>query len=113
MTTANSTTSSPYFNRFHAIVLFFWQFANFLLAQQLFGIFANYIPRWRCNQIESSNFTLTLQFSRECQIYAECPRPMLEFEQSPFASAAIEFDWICGNGVFLRAFYSQVNYKIK
>ncbi|ETN76165.1 hypothetical protein NECAME_03538 [Necator americanus] len=38
-------------NRFHLFVLFTWQIAGFFAAQQIFGIFSNYSPKWKCGSL--------------------------------------------------------------
>jgi hypothetical protein len=47
-------------------------------------------------------------FLKDCSAYAKCHPELLEFEPIPFGSAAVEFEWICGTGTYMRAIYSQV-----
>lgn len=99
-------------NRFHVCVLLAWQFTILFATQMLFGIFTTYTPRWRCAPSANQNGTSRedeelLTFAKNCTAYAQCPPELLEFEESPFASAAVDFDWICGTGAYNRALYSQ------
>lgn len=117
-------------NRFHVAVLVFWQFTILFATQMLFGIFTTYTPRWRCtspggNGDQNSSSPMSsresaivvaeeeadeTEFGKDCAVYTQCPRLWLQFEQSPFASAAVDFDWICGPGAFNRALYSQIQF---
>lgn len=88
-------------NRFHVFVLLTWQFSLFFNAQQLFPIFSNYIPQWRCDPKEA--------FGKNCTVYLNC-KHTVEFESNYFKSAAQEFDWVCGDHSYLRALFSQVQF---
>uniref|UniRef100_A0AC35F5B6 Major facilitator superfamily (MFS) profile domain-containing protein n=1 Tax=Panagrolaimus sp. PS1159 TaxID=55785 RepID=A0AC35F5B6_9BILA len=88
-------------NRFHAFVLITWQFGIFFASQQIFPIFSNYVPKWRCTSDE--------EFAKNCTIYKEC-EGKVEFEYIYFHSTALEFDWICGWNSYWAAFYSQVQF---
>uniref|UniRef100_A0A914XUL3 Major facilitator superfamily (MFS) profile domain-containing protein n=1 Tax=Panagrolaimus superbus TaxID=310955 RepID=A0A914XUL3_9BILA len=88
-------------NRFHAFVLITWQFGIFFASQQIFPIFSNYVPKWRCFPEE--------EFSKNCTIYKECEGE-IEFEYIYFHSTALEFDWICGWNSYWAAFYSQLQF---
>jgi hypothetical protein len=96
-------------NRFHVFVLLAWQFTIFFATQMLFGIFTTYTPKWRCQS--SLNGTVREEeeneFGKDCAVYSECPDGLIQFEPSPFASAALDFDWICA-GAYNKALYSQV-----
>uniref|UniRef100_A0A0N4ZWH6 MFS domain-containing protein n=1 Tax=Parastrongyloides trichosuri TaxID=131310 RepID=A0A0N4ZWH6_PARTI len=43
-------------NRFHLLVLVTWQFSIFFAVQQIFPIFLNYVPKWRCEENSTSDF---------------------------------------------------------
>ncbi|KAH7707202.1 Protein K11D9.3 [Aphelenchoides avenae] len=87
-------------NRFHAIALFTWQFSSFFATQNIFPIFLNYVPAWRC-----PNSTL---FGRDCKVLESC-RETAEFDHY-FHSAAWEFDWICGPRSYLPSLLSQLQF---
>lgn len=95
-------------NRFHIFVLIGWQTTIFFASQMLFTIFATYTPRWKC--LSNNN---TTEFNRDCNLYLKCPSEDLEFEQSPFFSATIEFDWFCGYGAYYRTIFGQVSFSFK
>lgn len=77
----------------------------------LFSIFATYTPKWRCLSNYNLNITTTKEeFSRDCNLYLKCPVEELEFEQSPFFSATMEFDWFCGYGAYNKTIYSQIQF---
>uniref|UniRef100_A0A914N8Y2 Major facilitator superfamily (MFS) profile domain-containing protein n=1 Tax=Meloidogyne incognita TaxID=6306 RepID=A0A914N8Y2_MELIC len=92
-------------NRFHIFVLIGWQTTIFFASQMLFTIFATYTPRWKC--LSNNN---TTEFNRDCNLYLKCPSEDLEFEQSPFFSATIEFDWFCGYGAYYRTIFGQIQF---
>uniref|UniRef100_A0A1I8BP06 MFS domain-containing protein n=1 Tax=Meloidogyne hapla TaxID=6305 RepID=A0A1I8BP06_MELHA len=98
-------------NRFHIFVLIAWQTTIFFASQMLFSIFATYTPKWRCLSNYNLNITTTKEeFSRDCNLYLKCPVEELEFEQSPFFSATMEFDWFCGYGAYNKTIYSQIQF---
>jgi hypothetical protein len=76
-------------NRFHAIVFVTWQFVLIFALQTLFPIFTNFVPKWRCMSKNS-----TSDFSHNCEIFENCPKEFLFFEEV-FYSTALEFGWIC------------------
>ena len=78
------------FNRFHGIVFVTFQFCIMFNVQQIFPIFLNLVPKWRCLD---GNFS-DMAYTDNCSIYNSCSREFVEFEVD-FFSAAIEFGWIC------------------
>lgn len=88
-------------NRFHALVLVTWQFGIFFASQQIFPIFSNYVPKWRCSPDQ--------EFSKNCTIYESC-RDSVEFDRIYFHSTALEYKWICGWNGYWAAFYSQLQF---
>lgn len=88
-------------NRFHLTALFTWQFCSFFAVQQIFAVFANYVPKWRCSSNQS--------FSSSCEVFLDCDGHV-EYEEMPFFSAAIEFQWVCGPSVYLASLFSQVQF---
>lgn len=88
-------------NRFHLFVLITWQFSIFFASQQIFPIFSNYIPQWRCNSQQA--------FAKNCTVFESC-KGAVQYEYEYFHSAALEFDWICGDYAYLRALFSQVQF---
>uniref|UniRef100_A0AC34PW22 Major facilitator superfamily (MFS) profile domain-containing protein n=1 Tax=Panagrolaimus sp. JU765 TaxID=591449 RepID=A0AC34PW22_9BILA len=88
-------------NRFHAFVLLTWQFGIFFASQQIFPIFSNYVPKWRCSSDE--------EFSKNCTIFAKC-NGTVEFDIIYFKSSAMEYEWICGSNAYWAAFYSQLQF---
>ncbi|KAF7626008.1 MFS domain-containing protein [Meloidogyne graminicola] len=73
----------------------------------LFSIFAIYTPKWKCLLL---NNNLTNNYERDCTIYLNCPLENLEFEESPFYSATMEFNWYCGYGAYYRTLFSQIQF---
>ncbi|KAK0415971.1 hypothetical protein QR680_012225 [Steinernema hermaphroditum] len=88
-------------NRFHAFVLVTWQFSIFFASQQIFPIFSNYVPKWRCGESEP--------FGKNCSAYLACEGKH-EFEDIAFHSAALEFDWVCGPRAYLASLFSQIQF---
>ncbi|CAL2040293.1 unnamed protein product [Caenorhabditis brenneri] len=88
-------------NRFHILAFITWQFANYFAGQNIFGIYANYVPKWRCGNSELTD---------NCQVYFSCPKRNLTFDAYPFYSTALEFDWICGSNAFYRTFFLQIQF---
>ncbi|KAI6240062.1 hypothetical protein M3Y99_00490600 [Aphelenchoides fujianensis] len=88
-------------NRFHAVVLFTWQFAMFFASQMIFPIFSNYVPKWRCSPNEL--------FSKNCTAFEAC-RSTVQFEYEYFHSSALEYDWICGSRSYFASLYSQIQF---
>jgi len=78
-----------------------WQFGIFFASQQIFPIFSNYIPKWRCSPDQ--------EFSKNCSIYESCSHSV-EFEKIYFRSTALEYGWICGWNGYWVAFYSQLQF---
>ncbi|EYC46052.1 hypothetical protein Y032_0410g953 [Ancylostoma ceylanicum] len=87
-------------NRFHLVVLSTWIFASFFAAQQIFAIFSNYSPKWKCGDGK---------ISQDCTIFKEC-RNNLTFYDDYFQSAAMEFGWICSENSYLMAAFSQIQF---
>ena len=69
-------------NRFHAIVFVTWQFALIFALQNLFPIFTNFVPKWRCMSKNSTN-----DFSHNCEIFENCPKEFLFFEEVFYSTA--------------------------
>uniref|UniRef100_A0A8R1HGV8 MFS domain-containing protein n=1 Tax=Caenorhabditis japonica TaxID=281687 RepID=A0A8R1HGV8_CAEJA len=89
-------------NRFHLLAFATWQFVNFHAGQNIFGIYSNNVPKWRCGDSEAS---------KNCSIYVACPKEKLSFVDPVFHSAAMEFDWICGSSAYYQSFFSQIQYS--
>jgi len=70
----------------------------------LFSIFSSYVPRWRCRIPRQS-----LLFAKNCTLYEQCRRN-IEFENTYFHSAALEYDWICGNKAYIGSLYPQIQF---
>ncbi|CAP26484.1 Protein CBG05850 [Caenorhabditis briggsae] len=87
-------------NRFHILAFITWQFANYFAGQNIFGIYSNNVPKWRCGNSEPTS---------DCQIYTSC-RSNLTFVDPPFNSAAMELNWICGLSTWNQAFFSQIQF---
>uniref|UniRef100_A0A914R5S2 Uncharacterized protein n=1 Tax=Parascaris equorum TaxID=6256 RepID=A0A914R5S2_PAREQ len=63
----------PYkINRFYFLAFLTWQFCILYVTQQIFGIFANYTPKWRCNANET--------FNSDCDVFVACDTGV-EFEE--------------------------------
>uniref|UniRef100_A0A1I7YL87 MFS domain-containing protein n=1 Tax=Steinernema glaseri TaxID=37863 RepID=A0A1I7YL87_9BILA len=88
-------------NRFHLLVFATWQFTIFFASQQIFPIFSNYVPQWRCDESEP--------FGKNCTSYLACRRPV-QFENMAFHSAALEYDWVCGSRAYLASLFSQIQF---
>ncbi|CAB3409923.1 unnamed protein product [Caenorhabditis bovis] len=93
----------PFFgiNRFHICALLTWQIAIFFAGQNVFGIFANYSPRWSCG-----NST----FGKNCAILEKCPKEQLKYAENEFQSAAMDFEWICGSKSFYGRLFTQIQF---
>ncbi|EFP09944.1 hypothetical protein CRE_11551 [Caenorhabditis remanei] len=89
-------------NRFHIFAFITWQFANFFGSQNIFGIYSNHVPKWKCGNDS--------QPTKDCKVYSSCPKNKLMFVDPAFYSAAIEFDWICGSSSFNQSFFTQIQY---
>ncbi|KAH7731658.1 major facilitator superfamily protein [Aphelenchoides avenae] len=87
--------------RFHALVLLTWQFSIFFASQQIFPIFSNYVPNWRCSEDEP--------FAKNCTAYELCEETV-QFESLYFHSTALEYKWICGSKAYLASLYSQIQF---
>ncbi|CAI2350981.1 unnamed protein product [Caenorhabditis sp. 36 PRJEB53466] len=88
-------------NRFHLCAFFTWQFVNFFAGQNIFGIYSNNVPKWKCGNAEPT---------KNCDVYRLCPKGNLTFVDPIFNSAAMEFDWVCGSSVYYQSFFSQMQY---
>ncbi|TKR75962.1 hypothetical protein L596_017179 [Steinernema carpocapsae] len=88
-------------NRFHGFVLVTWQFSIFFASQQIFPIFSNYVPKWRCDSSEP--------FGKNCTSYLACTSK-IQFEDIAFHSAAIEYNWICGSNAYFASLFSQLQF---
>uniref|UniRef100_A0AC35TQJ3 MFS domain-containing protein n=1 Tax=Rhabditophanes sp. KR3021 TaxID=114890 RepID=A0AC35TQJ3_9BILA len=89
--------------RFHVIVLIVWQLTIFLATQNIFGIFSNYVPKWRC----FNNSTVD-GFSKDCLVFnSNCT---VEYENDYFYSAAVHFKWVCSDLAYLTSVQSQVQF---
>uniref|UniRef100_A0A1I7V0H8 MFS domain-containing protein n=1 Tax=Caenorhabditis tropicalis TaxID=1561998 RepID=A0A1I7V0H8_9PELO len=69
-------------NRFHIFAFLTWQYANIFAGQNLFGIYSNNVPKWKCGDSEPT---------KDCGIYVSCPKENLTFVDPSFQSAAMEF----------------------
>ncbi|PIC42649.1 hypothetical protein B9Z55_009658 [Caenorhabditis nigoni] len=87
-------------NRFHLLVLLTWQFSIFFASQQIFPIFSNYVPQWKCGDSEPTS---------DCDVYQTC-KANLTFVNVAFKSAAMEYDWICGKSAYLKSLFSQIQF---
>jgi hypothetical protein len=65
-------------DRFHICVMLYWQLSKFIMAQMLFPMFSNYVPKWRCSADQ--------EFSKNCSLMAACSGGV-EYENSYFQSA--------------------------
>ncbi|KAF8359787.1 hypothetical protein PRIPAC_94782 [Pristionchus pacificus] len=81
-------------NRFHLLVLFTWQFTIFFASQQIFGIFGNYVPDWKCNDGPPG---------KDCKEYARC-NGKVTWVEPVFNSAAMEYTWICSRNYYMSLF---------
>ncbi|KAL3106914.1 hypothetical protein niasHT_010829 [Heterodera trifolii] len=98
-------------NTFHLLVIFTWQFMILFATQMLFGIFTTFTPKWRCSAPTDRNFSVVPSaFGKDCSIFESCDAEQIEFEAIPFASAAVDFQWICGTGAYTKALYSQIQF---
>uniref|UniRef100_A0A0N5A5R7 MFS domain-containing protein n=1 Tax=Parastrongyloides trichosuri TaxID=131310 RepID=A0A0N5A5R7_PARTI len=87
-------------NTFNVLVFLLWQSTNFLAVQNIFPIFSNYVPKWRCKGNES--------FDKNCTIFnSGCN---LEYENNYFSSASIKFGWVCSEQSFLPSLQSQLQF---
>ncbi|PIC19974.1 hypothetical protein B9Z55_025323 [Caenorhabditis nigoni] len=75
-------------NRFHALVFVTWQLANLAVGQYIFSIFATFVPSFRCGDGP---------VTRNCRTFETCNKSELVFVDEMFASAAIEFEWVCSH----------------
>jgi hypothetical protein len=92
-------------NRFHVIVFFTWQLCNYSMMQQLFPIFSNYSPRFRCGGSNDS-----AAFDKNCTALAECPADMVEYEDQPFYSTVLEFDLACGPHAYIPSLITSMQF---
>ncbi|CAD6195207.1 unnamed protein product [Caenorhabditis auriculariae] len=86
-------------NRFHFFVLIAWQFAIFFATQNIFAIFSNYVPEWKCDDGP---------VGKDCDVFRTCKN--LTFVNVAFKSAAMEFGWICSKKAYYASLFSQVQY---
>uniref|UniRef100_A0A183CEE8 MFS domain-containing protein n=1 Tax=Globodera pallida TaxID=36090 RepID=A0A183CEE8_GLOPA len=98
-------------NSFHLLVILTWQFMILFATQMLFGIFTTFTPKWRClTPLDRNNSFASPPFGKDCAVYERCAADQIEFEAIPFASAAVDFQWICGTGAYTKALYSQIQF---
>ncbi|GMT19726.1 hypothetical protein PFISCL1PPCAC_11023 [Pristionchus fissidentatus] len=86
-------------NRFHLLVLFTWQFTIFFASQQIFGIFSNYVPEWKCGDGEPG---------KNCTEYKRCDGD-ITWVNPVFNSAAMEYKWIC-DGDYYMSLFNQLQF---
>ncbi|GMS91540.1 hypothetical protein PENTCL1PPCAC_13715, partial [Pristionchus entomophagus] len=86
-------------NRFHLLVLFTWQFTIFFASQQIFGIFGNYVPDWKCGDGPPG---------KSCDEYDRC-NGSITWVDPVFHSAAMEYKWIC-KGDYWMQFFNQLQF---
>uniref|UniRef100_A0A914V6F7 Major facilitator superfamily (MFS) profile domain-containing protein n=1 Tax=Plectus sambesii TaxID=2011161 RepID=A0A914V6F7_9BILA len=89
-------------NRFHFLLFITWQLTIYFAVQQLFPIFANYTPNWRC-----SNDT---EYAKNCSLLKECPKELLQFDHMPFYSTVLEFDMLCGTRAYIASLISTFQF---
>jgi MFS family permease len=93
-------------NRFHLVVFFAWQLSTyFSISQQLFPIFSNYSPRFRC--VEDNE---TTQFGKNCAALAACAPEAVELENAAFYSTVLEFDLVCGPRSYIPSMISSMQF---
>lgn len=78
-----------------------FEFSIFFASQQIFPIFSNYVPNWRCSEDEP--------FAKNCTAYELC-EGKVQFESQYFHSTALEYGWICGPKAYLASLYSQIQF---
>ncbi|GMR43152.1 hypothetical protein PMAYCL1PPCAC_13347, partial [Pristionchus mayeri] len=86
-------------NRFHLLVLFTWQFTIFFASQQIFGIFGNYVPDWKCDDGPPG---------KSCNEYERC-NGSITWVDPVFNSAAMEYKWICDRDYYM-SFFNQLQF---
>lgn len=69
-------------NRFHVLAFITWQFANYFAGQNIFAIYSNNVPKWKCENSEPT---------KDCNVYLSCPKDQLTFVDPIFSSAAMEW----------------------
>ncbi|CAI5443970.1 unnamed protein product [Caenorhabditis angaria] len=87
-------------NRFHFLVLITWQFSIFFASQQIFPIFSNYVPQWKCGDGPVTS---------NCTVYLEC-KQNITFVDVAFKSAALEYGWICPPDAYNQSLFSQTQF---
>ena len=92
-------------NRFHLVVFFTWQLCLYFANQQLFPIFSNYSPRFRCVGSNDS-----AAFHKNCTALAECPADMVEYEDKVFYSSVLEFDLVCGSYAYIASLITSMQF---
>lgn len=83
------------------VVFSTWLLVMFLGSQQIFPIFSNYSPKWKCGNDGV--------VSKSCKIFKEC-RENLTFVDDHFQSAALEFGWICSENTYMMSVFSQLQF---
>uniref|UniRef100_A0A914WHA8 Major facilitator superfamily (MFS) profile domain-containing protein n=1 Tax=Plectus sambesii TaxID=2011161 RepID=A0A914WHA8_9BILA len=96
---------------FHVLMFVIWQLGLIFSGQQIFPVFFNYAPKWKCqldglndeddanltdNDSGMSNNSCSLTKSERCALYEKC-QGNITFEPSPFYSLIQEFDLVCGH----------------
>uniref|UniRef100_A0A0N4Z1P9 MFS domain-containing protein n=1 Tax=Parastrongyloides trichosuri TaxID=131310 RepID=A0A0N4Z1P9_PARTI len=87
-------------NSFNILVFFLWQSTSFLATQNIFVIFSNYVPNWRCKDNGTFDNNCTI-FNSGCE---------LEYENNYFSSASIKFGWVCSENNYITSFQSQLQF---
>ncbi|GMS92662.1 hypothetical protein PENTCL1PPCAC_14837 [Pristionchus entomophagus] len=89
-------------NRFQLIALISWQCMNFFGGSNLFPIFSNFIPEWRC---------ASGPIGKSCDAYKLCHinQETVTFTHMTFHSTAYEFEWFC-DGKKYAAISNQVQF---
>ncbi|GMT23092.1 hypothetical protein PFISCL1PPCAC_14389, partial [Pristionchus fissidentatus] len=86
--------------RFHCIAFLTWQCMNFFGASNIFPIFSNLVPQWKCGDAGV--------FGKDCTEYTRC-KGNVTFAPAAFNSTVLEFRWIC-NDSYSAAFSSQAQF---
>lgn len=93
-------------NRFHWVVFFAWQLSIYFACQQLFPIFSNYSPKFRCRNDNGTSKA----FGKNCSALAECSPDDIEFENVAFYSTVIEFNMLCGERAYIASLISSLQF---
>lgn len=89
--------------RFDLIVFFVWQLAIYFACQQLFPIFANWIPLACRNVTDNSNISL-LSLDDDCALSPRCA------DGSQFHSMAVDFGLICARRAYLLPLLGNIQF---